>query len=445
MLIFFLSIGLLCRSHSFLNFILGWDGLGVTSICLIMFYPNNTTLYNSFITIFFNRVGDVCLLVSLGIFLNFLSDIYIFINGSSFFFLLLILICRFTKRAQVPMSSWLPAAISAPTPISAIVHSSTLVTAGVYFIYSFYEILLGTLTLDFLVLICASTFLLGGVLSFAEADLKKIVAFSTIRQIRIIIFFCSLGFFLISLFHTFLHAIYKTFLFCCSGIYFVFFFSSQNSKALFRRNYTFFHRYIIIIRIYSMTGLIFCSSFFSKDILLETFYTVSSFNGLFIFRIGTIFTIIYCVKILGGFINFKSYSFFECKIYLFRFLLIFFLLVIFSAFFLKPTLVIFPCFLNSFDLVTINILVLIPLLFRFKPISAILILPLSIIFIKFNSYSLFQKITDSSTIYQASFSEYLIFKNSYINPIFSLIGTSANTTIIRVYSFIFFSFSFFFL
>lgn len=132
-LFFFLSILFLCSRGSFINFLIGWDGLGISSLCLIIFYPNKRTIFNSYLTFFFNRLGDVCILFSFG---------YIFMEGSGFLFflfshynlfiLVLILICAFTKGAQFPLSSWLPAAMSAPTPISAIVHSSTLVTAGIF-------------------------------------------------------------------------------------------------------------------------------------------------------------------------------------------------------------------------------------------------------------------------------------------------------------------------
>lgn len=129
---FFLSMLILRSSHSYVNILLGWDGLGVSSLCLIMFYPNKTSSYNSFLTFFFNRLGDLFLLV---IFSSFLLDnlffCFLYDNFRSFF-LFLLLLCTFTKGAQFPLSAWLPAAMSAPTPISAIVHSSTLVTAGIY-------------------------------------------------------------------------------------------------------------------------------------------------------------------------------------------------------------------------------------------------------------------------------------------------------------------------
>ena len=129
---FFLSIVILSSSGSILNFLAGWDGLGISSLCLIMFYPNKTSMYNSFLTFFFNRLGDVFILVIFGlVFCR--GDFLIFLfQNFNLLILILFLICASTKGAQFPLSSWLPAAMSAPTPISAMVHSSTLVTAGIF-------------------------------------------------------------------------------------------------------------------------------------------------------------------------------------------------------------------------------------------------------------------------------------------------------------------------
>lgn len=133
--LFFRSMALLSMSDSLLVAIVGWDGLGISSIFLIIFYPNNRTLYNSLLTMFFNRLGDVVLILVLCHFLGGFGFFY-FLGGQSsnwsLYFLGAVLICGFSKRAQFPLSRWLPAAISAPTPISAIVHSSTLVTAGIF-------------------------------------------------------------------------------------------------------------------------------------------------------------------------------------------------------------------------------------------------------------------------------------------------------------------------
>ena len=119
-------------SKNIFFFFLGWDGLGISSFILVRFFKNWKTLNNRIITFFTNRMGD----------LFFIFLFYSFFFIKNFFFLkislLLLILISLTKRAQFPFSTWLPAAISAPTPISSLVHSSTLVTAGLYLIFFFF-------------------------------------------------------------------------------------------------------------------------------------------------------------------------------------------------------------------------------------------------------------------------------------------------------------------
>merc|ERR1711942_407463 len=109
--------------------LIGWDGLGVTSFLLVIYYKNRKSLGSGIITALTNRLGDCFFLLILGMF--FYSYPYFYLLAA------LILITSITKSAQIPFSSWLPSAIAAPTPVSALVHSSTLVTAGVYLLLRF--------------------------------------------------------------------------------------------------------------------------------------------------------------------------------------------------------------------------------------------------------------------------------------------------------------------
>merc|ERR1712198_746003 len=109
--------------------IVGWDGLGVTSFLLVIYYKNRKSLGSGMITALTNRLGDAFLLVLLG--LAFLP------LTATYTLLILLLLTAITKRAQYPFRRWLPAAIAAPTPVRALVHSSTLVTAGVYLLLRF--------------------------------------------------------------------------------------------------------------------------------------------------------------------------------------------------------------------------------------------------------------------------------------------------------------------
>jgi len=132
---FIFSIVLLIFTPNLISILWGWDGLGIRSYLLVIYYNNSKSLNAGIVTALTNRLGDSLLIGSIGVL--FLSGslnynlIAIGLEESIFIFLIFIL-GSFTKRAQLPFRAWLPAAIAAPTPVSALVHSSTLVTAGVY-------------------------------------------------------------------------------------------------------------------------------------------------------------------------------------------------------------------------------------------------------------------------------------------------------------------------
>lgn len=123
-----------------------------------------------------------------------------------------------TKRAQIPFSSWLPAAMAAPTPVSALVHSSTLVTAGVFLLIRFYPFLASLAIFNKILLFMAvSTILIAGIRASTECDIKKIIALSTLSQLGIIMIRIALGAPDFALFHIITHALFKALLFICAG------------------------------------------------------------------------------------------------------------------------------------------------------------------------------------------------------------------------------------
>lgn len=128
------------------------------------------------------------------------------------------MVAAMTKRAQIPFSSWLPAAIAAPTPVSALVHSSTLVTAGVFLLIRFYPFLRSAPLFHFILLFSAiSTILIAGIRATTECDIKKIIALSTLSQLGVIMARLGLGIPALALFHIITHALFKALLFICAG------------------------------------------------------------------------------------------------------------------------------------------------------------------------------------------------------------------------------------
>lgn len=387
---FFFSMILLCSRNSFNNFLVGWDGLGISSLCLIIFYPNKRTIFNSYLTFFFNRLGDICILCFLG-FVYCRGNLNLFLfEKFNLIFIILILICSFTKGAQFPLSSWLPAAISAPTPISAMVHSSTLVTAGIFILWKINYFLAYFHLLWFVVAVSLRTFLIGGFLANFEIDLKKVVAFSTLRQISIITFFLGVSMLNLSLFHIFNHALFKTMIFCCCGIVFLFSSGDQNFFNLSNLSKNFIPR--LALRIFGITGYIFSSSFFTKDMVIEIlFLGRTGVLGLIIIA-GRIFTILYCTRILNRILNSKFYltifysslkEFIPVFIILFSTFILVFRVLISKIFTLSTIPVI-----DTFTLVLIFTLLLGPIIINsphypgyFYPLN------LDLFFIKFFSFS----------------------------------------------------------
>lgn len=302
---FYISIVLLILRSRPIVLIIGWDILGITSILLIMFYPNQINISNAYWTIIFNRLGDVSIIIIIRLITQFSLFFFWFIKSPEFYYLTLI--CVFTKRAQFPISTWLPLAISAPTPISAIVHSSTLVTAGIILTSKFLDLFYFFKSFNIIVIISIITFIIGGFLATIEKDYKKIIAFSTISQIRIIIYLLSIKIKFFCLIHIFIHAMFKRLLFRCSGIKFFYYRLDQNDFIISIKNFNNNLKRCFIIRIYSITGLLFSRSFYTKDYVLE--WTFSGFGItelILLLIVGRLLTINYCSKLMKSILSFYN-------------------------------------------------------------------------------------------------------------------------------------------
>lgn len=291
--LFVLSILLIVISPNILSILLGWDILGLVSFCLVVYYQTNNSYRAGMITVLINRIGDVIILASLSLTLGYWNDLLLDQNT---ILKVLILIAAITKSAQIPFSSWLPAAISAPTPVSALVHSSTLVTAGVYLLIR-YNVLLNGIEL-YLIIISLLTILIAGFNARIEMDIKKIVALSTLSQLGFIIFGLSLGLHNLVYFHLLIHAFFKSIIFLSVGT--IIHGINQDYRIL---GYV-YSPMVSIGLIFSsacLIGLPFLSSFYSKDRIIEI-YAISSKNIriLPIILIAIIMTVIYSLRIIKG-------------------------------------------------------------------------------------------------------------------------------------------------
>lgn len=300
--LFVLSIFLLIFRPNLISILLGWDGLGLVSYCLVIYYQNSKSSAAGLLTVLSNRIGDVAILLAISWFFNygswnFIYWQYIFNYKEVSFIIFLIIIAAITKRAQIPFSAWLPAAIAAPTPVSSLVHSSTLVTAGVYLLIRFSD-LLGHIYL--LLLISVLTIFISGVGANYEIDLKKIIALSTLRQLGVIIIVLSLGFKEIAFLHLITHALFKSLLFLCAGVYIHSIGDIQDIRLLGGVSEVF-----PVTRLFfsgcslSLCGFPFLAGFYSKDLIIERFL-IRKINILILFMllIRTIITLTYSVRLI---------------------------------------------------------------------------------------------------------------------------------------------------
>ena len=217
---FVFSMFILVLSSNLIFTLVGWDGLGIRSYLLVIYYGSSKSYNAGILTILTNRFGDVLLLMSIGILLNLGSwriVLYKEFLQVDVVFKILLVIGSFTKRAQIPFRAWLPAAIAAPTPVSSLVHSSTLVTAGVYLLFRHFHRVGPSSELFVIIFFGLSTITLARLSALNEKDIKKIVALSTLSQLGLMILRIGSGWVFIAFFHLITHAFFKAIIFVRVG------------------------------------------------------------------------------------------------------------------------------------------------------------------------------------------------------------------------------------
>nr|YP_009710882.1 NADH dehydrogenase subunit 5 [Olidiana ritcheriina]QFZ99640.1 NADH dehydrogenase subunit 5 [Olidiana ritcheriina] len=404
-ILFILSMFLLIVSPNLISIMLGWDGLGLVSFCLVVYYNSMSSYLSGMITCLTNRLGDIGILICIGWLVSYGGWHFIFNNfiySTSVFYL--IFISSFTSSAQIPFSCWLPAAMAAPTPVSALVHSSTLVTAGVYLMIRFFNFFF--YMNYFFMFISLLTVIMSSFCGLFEFDLSKVVAYSTLSQLGLMMFSLFMGLVEFSYFHLLSHAVFKSLLFLCSGIFIYYMGDVQDIRMLgcMCKLYPLTSSCFNISWL-SLCGIPFLSGFYSKDFLID--YSLNS--GLDIFMCMFMyfslcltlfysFRLFYYSMILGsGFfvLNFISDSFDYMKLSVF-------LLSVFS--------ILFGCMFNwlvGFDLV-----------FVYFPLYIKLIILLIIVFSLWFIYEIINLKFVFSVCY-LNFNSYMWFLNSFIPYFYS--------------------------
>nr|ADW41436.1 NADH dehydrogenase subunit 5 [Drosophila lummei] len=305
-LMFVLSMMLLIISPNLVSILLGWDGLGLVSYCLVIYFQNIKSYNAGMLTALSNRIGDVALLLAIAWMLNYGSWNYVFyleVMQNEFEMMLigsLVMLAAMTKSAQIPFSSWLPAAMAAPTPVSALVHSSTLVTAGVYLLIRFNILLSNSWMGQFLLLLSGLTMFMAGLGANFEFDLKKIIALSTLSQLGLMMSILSMGFYKLAMFHLLTHALFKALLFMCAG---AIIHNMNNSQDIRLMGGLSIHMPLTSacfnVSNLALCGMPFLAGFYSKDMILEI-VMISNINmfSFFLYFFSTGLTVCYSFRLV---------------------------------------------------------------------------------------------------------------------------------------------------
>nr|QFS81157.1 NADH dehydrogenase subunit 5 [Bemisia tabaci] len=278
---FMISMLMMILSPNMMSLVMSWEGLGMTSFVLIMYYQNKKSMMSSFYTMMMNRVGDITLLLTMMILMDsaswmFLSTEYL---NHSMVWISFLSISTFSKSAQMPFSSWLTEAMAAPTPVSALVHSSTLVTAGVYLTIRFKSSMISTGMNPIILTVAMMTLTMASLNSLMEMDMKKLVALSTLSQISIMFISISTNLYSLAFFHMIMHAAFKALIFLCSST-FIYVSNTQDLRKLSSNS-----SYMMVTNIsFNVASMILCalpfvSSFYSKEIIMEMMMISSIING----------------------------------------------------------------------------------------------------------------------------------------------------------------------
>ena len=309
--LFTFAMLMLVTSDNFIQLFFGWEGVGLCSYFLIGFWfkkeSANAAAIKAFVV---NRVGDFGF--ALGIFLIF----YLFgtVNYSEVFqqiptvvdknlsFLgfeikaidlicLLLFIGAMGKSAQILLHTWLPDAMEGPTPVSALIHAATMVTAGVFLVVRcspIYEY--SPLILNLITIVGMTTAFFAATVALVQTDIKKIIAYSTCSQLGYMFFAAGVGAYNVAMFHLFTHAFFKALLFLGSGSVIHAFKDEQNINNMGgvwkKLPYTYA---LMIIGTLALTGFPFLSGFYSKDAIIEFAYLRGNTTGYYAAGIG-IFT-----------------------------------------------------------------------------------------------------------------------------------------------------------
>nr|YP_009048483.1 NADH-ubiquinone oxidoreductase chain 5 [Heterobasidion irregulare]AHK09736.1 NADH dehydrogenase subunit 5 [Heterobasidion irregulare] len=295
----FFMLVLVSGANYFVMFV-GWEGIGVVSYLLINFWFTRIQANKAAIlALTMNRVGDMGL--SIGFFALFslfgsldystIFSMVPFMNETAITIIgLLLLTGAMAKSAQIPLHSWLPGSMEGPTPVSALIHAATLVTAGLYLLVRSSPLLeYSSTALLVIVIVGASTAFFAATCGLVQNDLKRIIAFSTISQLGYMVMAVGLSQYNVALMHVINHAFFKALLFLGAGAVIHSFTDQQDVRKLGGLiNFLPFTYTCILVGSLSLLATPWLTGFYSKDLILELAYGHYSFTGTYAYILGSV-------------------------------------------------------------------------------------------------------------------------------------------------------------
>ena len=301
---------MLVTADNLMQLFFGWEGVGLCSYLLISFWFTRIRATKAALkAVLMNRVADVFIVLGLGVCfavfktLKFevLFALVPWIEGSQFLFLggytniidtlcILLFLGAMGKSAQLGLHTWLPDAMEGPTPVSALIHAATMVTAGVFLVIRCSPIFeYSSLALNIVAVIGGLTAFVSATIALTQHDIKKVIAYSTCSQLGYMFFACGLSNYYVGLFHLFNHAFFKALLFLSAGSVIHSMRDEQDMRRLGGVSQTMPITYIcVLIGSLSLSGFPFLSGFYSKDVILETALGAYTVTGYFAFWLGSI-------------------------------------------------------------------------------------------------------------------------------------------------------------